>query len=265
MPELPDVEIFKRYLDATSLHQRIEKVTAGPARILDGITAKALAERLTGQSLTGTRRHGKHLFAALSGGGALGLHFGMTGYPAYGRGNEVPDHTRLRLDFPGGYHLAYVNQRLLGRVRLIDDVKAFIEDEGLGPDALAVDADRLAKMLEGRRGQIKGALMDQGFIAGLGNVYVDEMLFQAGLHPKTPVGRMDREAIGHLHRALRHVLTTAIDRGAGTPGFEEHLPDSWLLPRREEGRGCPRCDGRIEKITVGGRAGYYCPACQSAA
>jgi len=265
MPELPDVETFKRYLDATALHERIEHVTLTSEKILHGITRQKLAAALTGHALSRTHRHGKHLFAEVDDGPWLMLHFGMTGYLAYfKRLDDDPAHDRLRLDFDNGYHLAFVNQRLFGEVGVVDDPEAFAAEQGLGPDALALDEDAFRALLADRRGQIKSALMDQSLIAGIGNVYSDEMLFQAGIHPKAQVSDLDDAALHTLYAAMMSVLQVAIDKGAGAEDLFDNLPDDWLLPRREDGATCPRCGGEIRAVHAAGRNAYICPACQPA-
>jgi len=263
VPELPDVENFKRYLDATGLHKRIEHIALGSEKILRKVTIQKLSGALTGRALTRTHRHGKHLFAAIDEGPWLMLHFGMTGYLAYfKRLEDDPAHDRLRLDFDNGYHLAFVNQRLFGELSIVADPAQFVATEGLGPDALSLDESAFREVLGGRRGQIKSALMDQSLIAGIGNVYSDEILFHAGLHPKTQVNDLDEQTVGTLYEAMVTVLETATDSGAGSDDLVERLPDGWLLPRRENGATCPRCGTKIRTVTASGRHAYFCPTCQ---
>ncbi len=259
MPELPDVETFKRYLDATALHHRIEHVTVRDRQVLDRLSPGRLRKTAAGKSLETTRRHGKHLFARLSGGPWLELHFGMTGYLEYEKqGGDPPQYAQVLFRFANGYRLAYVNKRKLGHVSLVDDPDAFIEGEELGPDADRLDLNRFRKLLEGRRGGIKSALMDQSLVAGLGNVYTDEILNQAGIHPATAVAALDDGEVGKLHRVLRRVLAVTVRHHAQPDAF----PSSYLTGRREEGADCPRCGGKIAKATVNGRSTYFCPRCQ---
>lgn len=131
--------------------------------------------------------------------------------------------TALRVDFDDGRHLADV-------------------------------ADELSALLEGRRGSVKGALMDQALLAGLGNIYTDEVLFQAGIHPRSPVAALDEDDIERLHRELGDVVRTAIRQRADVAVLPEH----WLLPNREDGAPCPRCGGTIRKSKVSGRTTYHC-------
>ncbi|MFW6056456.1 MAG: Fpg/Nei family DNA glycosylase [Chloroflexota bacterium] len=262
MPELPDVEGSKRYLDSTSLHQEIEHAAISDERIVKHVSLRTLRNHLEGSELSESHRHGKYLFAALSRGGDLVLHFGMTGFLHYDSDlSQQPGHTKLALRFTSGGQLAYVNVRRLGEISYTNDRAAFIEEHELGPDALddSLDRDTFIKSYKGRRGSVKGALMNQSIVAGIGNVYSDEILFQAGIDPRTNVNSLDEDTLGDIYGVMRRVLRTAADHG-GNPG---ELPDDWLLPVVQAGgETCPGCKGKIEKVKVSGRSAHYCPECQ---
>lgn len=263
MPELPDVQVFKEYVDATSLHQPIEHVYLSAAdMLLEDVSRTTLRRRLKGTQLASTQRHGKHLFARLAEDGWLRLHFGMSGRPEYyrdGEGGPDPEHTRLRLDFEGGGHLAYISVRRLGEIGLVDDPDVFVAEHGLGPDALdpAFDAGALADALEGGRSTIKSALMHQERVAGIGNIYSDEILFQARIHPKAEAGALDRTQVRRIYRQIRRVLEAAVEARV------EEFPDWFLLPRRNPGGRCPRCGGELEQTRVSGRRAWFCPVDQA--
>jgi formamidopyrimidine-DNA glycosylase len=266
MPELPDVELYKRYLDEHALGQTIERVAVNDARILGDLAPKAFVARLSGDRFEDSRRHGKHLMVRLKKGGWLTLHFGMTGDLFWFENErDDPPYDRVRFDFRDGGHLAYVNRRMLGRVGLADDADAFVRAEELGPDALdpAFDFAAFAKALEGRRRDVKSVLMDQALIAGIGNIYADEILFQARVHPKTAVSALSGKQREKLFEQIKSVLKTAIACGAGAEQLLERLPDHYLLPEREKGGRCPRCGGAIETLKSGGRTSYFCPRCQA--
>ncbi len=265
MPELPDVELFKRYLDRTSLAQTTERVQVNDARILGDLPAERFVAALAGNRLEASRRHGKHLLVRLARGGWLTLHFGMTGGISYFENlADDPPYDRIRLDFEGGRHLAYTNRRMLGRVGLADDADQFIAAEELGPDALdpAFDEAAFAAALAGRRRDVKSVLMDQALLAGIGNIYADEILFQARLHPKTPVEELTKGQRMKLFRTIKDVLSTAIECGAGAEQFLDRLPKNYLLPQRDRDGRCPRCGGPIATLKSSGRTSYYCPKCQ---
>jgi len=259
MPELPDVEIFRRYLARTALHQTVTRTRVENPKVLEGTSPAGLGRKLKSRRFTGTRRHGKHLFVEIDGEEWLRLHFGMTGFLKYHKDPDVGSpHPRVQFFFTNGYRLEFDNQRLLGTVEVVDDIKPTLTRLKLGPDALAISADDFIQAYQNRRGGIKSGLMNQRVMAGIGNIYADEVLFQAGIHPLTPVRGLPGEKLKDLHRVLGKVLKTAIDRRAD-PG---RFPDSFLIPRRKEGESCPGCGGKVRKIRVQNRGTYLCPACQ---
>lgn len=259
MPELPDVEIRKRYIDATCLHQKIESVQVNDPIVLDGLTPQSLGRALADQSFESTLRHGKYLFVELDDQKWMTMHFGMTGNLKYYKDEkEQPDYKQVTFHFKNGYQLAYVMPRKLGEIQIIDSVNDFLEEKELGPDALNIDPDEFYKLLSGRRGMIKSTLMNQEVLAGVGNVYSDEILFQARIYPRAQISDLDREQLRAVFDAMRDVLETVIERGANPAD----LPASYLTPHRSKGEACPRCGGKIKKIEVSGRSGYYCPQCQ---
>lgn len=210
-----------------------------------------------GRSFESTTRHGKYLFAHLGDGRWLVFHFGMTGrFAAYRDRRTPPEYTLVLFHFEDGWNLAYVAPRKLGRVDLIGDPQEFVSGRGLGPDPLddSFGREEFLEVLSSRRGMIKTALMDQKVLAGIGNVYADEILFQAGIHPETPVKALGQDDLEDLFRVLRRVLETAVRKGAEP----DRLPSAWLTRDRREGRSCTRCRGTIRKTTVGGRSTYLC-------
>lgn len=259
MPELPDLEVARKYVNATSLHQKIGSVEVRDARILGDVSARGLREALTGRSFESTRRHGKNLFVGSDGGGWMLVHLGMTGRLWYFRDmDRDPRHDRFLISFESGYHLALDDARMFGKVDLLEDPDEFIRRKKLGPDPLSMDAASFRERLEGRRGGVKAALMNQQVVAGIGNIYSDEILFQTHLHPRSGVESLDGKTLEALHTQTLRVLKAAIERGASP----QELPDSYLLPHRREGERCPRGNGDIQKVDAAGRTAYYCPACQ---
>ncbi len=258
MPELPDVETFRRRLAHTGLRRTIHRVEVRDPTMVHGVGRDRLRRALRGRELTTTRRHGKHLFAKTDD-AWLVEHFGMTGYLLLvDPDDEPPEHTRFVLHFNDGRSLALVDQRRLGSVGLVDDPDGFIAREQLGPDALAIDEAELRELLADRRGGLKSALMDQQLVAGIGNIYSDEILFQARIHPSHPAGELDAASRRRLHRRIGHVLGVAIGRQADP----SRLPRSWLLRHRQDGATCPRGNGYVQRLRPRGRGTFYCPACQ---
>lgn len=265
MPELPDVEAFKSVLTSNALGRTIERVVVSDRRILGKLAAPAFASRLQGASLVAARRYGKHLLASIDRGGWLTLHFGMTGALHFvTEPGQEPPYTRVRVDFVGDGCLAYTNKRMIGRVGLIEDAADFIAAEKLGPDALDPRFDLAAfkAAVGGVKRDIKSVLMDQEIVAGIGNIYSDEILFQARLNPTARADALTASELKQLFVTMRKVLKTAIARGAGSEQFAERMPKGSLLPARKKGGHCPRCQSPLKVLKVGGRTAYCCPRCQ---
>lgn len=266
MPELPDVERFRRHLQATSLNRTIADVTIRKAKVLT-LPAARLRQALRGRRMTSARRYGKHLLVGLDDGRWLALHFGMTGRLLYFKDMaDDPEYDRVRFDFADGSHLAFDDRRQLGGVAVVDDADAFVLKQGLGPDALdpALGETAFIAAFAPNKGTVKAALMDQSLVSGVGNVFSDEILFQARIHPQAQVKALGRADLLRLYRTLRKVLETAVARGGGSEEATEQLPKSFLIPRRKKGAPCPRCGRAIETLAFSGRTAYFCPACQEA-
>lgn len=265
MPELPDVELYKRHFEATCRGRTIRTVAVNDARILSAVSAAELGRRLAGVRIGKARRHGKHLFVAAGRETWLAIHFGMNGaLEHFGPNAEEPAYDRVRFDFADGHHLAYVNPRLFGHLGLVADVEAFIAAEGLGPDALDRDFDfaQFDAAIGGSRREVKSVLMDQAVVAGIGNIYSDEILFQTRLHPGSRADRLDASARRRLFDTMKAVLETAIESGAGAERLVERLPKTFLIPQRRKGGRCPNCGGPVAAAKFAGRTGYFCPRCQ---
>jgi len=265
MPELPDVEGFKRVLAKNALRKTIDQVVVSDARILGKLPVGTFASRLKGAKLIAVRRHGKHLMANIDRGGWLTLHFGMTGALQFvGKPDGEPPFTRVRLDFADDGSLAYTNKRMIGRVGLVEDAADFIAAEKLGLDALdrRLDFDAFSTAVLSLKRDVKSVLMEQEVIAGIGNIYSDEILFQARINPAERIDKLSPNQFKHLFVEMRRVLKTAVARGAGSEQFVERMPKGSLLPERNKGGRCPRCRSVLKVFKIGGRTAYCCPQCQ---
>jgi formamidopyrimidine-DNA glycosylase len=259
MPELPDVETFKRYLDATSLHQRISGVDVQDRYILKGVSMDKLARRLKGCRFESSRRHGKHLFVCTDRDLWLRLHFGMTGSLKYFKRKELaPKHTRVLFLFTNSHRLAFEDQRKFGEIGLIEDMNEFLKQRGSGPDALDISLPQFKEIFGKHRGAVKTILLNQNLIAGIGNIYADEILFRARIHPATQVSALKEKTVAKIFRAARDVLKQAIEAKADV----NLMPKSWLLPHRGKGGKCPRCGRELKSATIGGRTAWFCAHCQ---
>lgn len=259
MPELPEVETFKRYLDSTSLHQRITGVDVRDAYVLKRVSAHELARRLKGRRFENSHRHGKHLFVHAGNELWLRLHFGMTGSLEYLNHDGVaPITARVIFRFAGNCRLAFDDQRKFGEIELIENVDEFLQTRGIGPDALDLGFSEHKRIFRRHRSAVKAILLNQKLIAGIGNLYADEILFRACMHPATEAARLSGKDLSRLFRATRYVLEKAI---ALKTDFNR-LPKSWLLTRRGKRGRCPRCGRALKSATIGGRTSWFCPHCQ---
>ena len=259
MPELPEIETFKRYLDGTSLHQRIIGLEVRDAYVLKHVSGRELTRRLKGRRFENSRRHGKHLFVRTSDKLWLRLHFGMTGSLEYLKHDEVaPKAARVIFRFADNCRLAFDDQRKFGEIELIEDVDEFLQTRGLGPDALGIGLSQFKAIVGKHRGAVKAILLNQQLIAGIGNLYADEILFHARMHPATLASRLSDKDLTRLFRATRCVLDKAI---ALKTDFNR-LPKSWLLTHRGKHGRCPRCGRALKSAIIGGRTAWFCTHCQ---
>jgi formamidopyrimidine-DNA glycosylase len=260
VPELPDVEGFRRELAKTLPHRRIEAVDVRDPGILRNASAAALTRRLTGHRFRAPRRHGKWLILPTDGPTLL-IHSGMTGHPYYAKAGTEPErYERLVMSLDRG-ELRYADLRKLRGVWLADGDDEVADVLGpQGPDALSIGLREFRDVVAGRRrraGRLKPTLMDQSVIAGLGNLLVDEICWRARIRPTLPIAELDDGAVRDLHRAMTQVLHTSVRHGR-VPGLPR-----WLTGVRDEpDPHCPRCGTRLERGRAGGRTTLWCPRCQ---
>jgi formamidopyrimidine-DNA glycosylase len=259
MPELPEVEVFRRDFAVRGLGARIESARLGEPRCLRGAPPAELRGALEGDRFTQVTRHGKILFARTARGPVLVMHFGMTGEVLFLEpGEAVPEGACLVVEFSGERRMAIISRRKLGWLELAEDAEGYLRENGVGRDALEISARDFVDRIGAGRGRLKSALMDQSKIAGIGNVYSDEILFRAGLAPRSRGRDLSREQLEALYRAMRGVLAEAGE----TLSAGAELPAAWLAQHREEGAPCPRCGAPLRRETIGGRSAYFCPRCQ---
>ena len=229
-------------------------------KVLEGISVNKLEERIVGYSFKSTKRHGKYLFINLKDFTWMVFHFGMTGNLKYFKyPDKEPSYSRLSFNFVNGYHLVYISQRMLGRIRLVNDIGQFIHNKKLGPDALKIDFRTFKKIMKRGRGSIKSSLVNQKLIAGIGNIYSDEILFHSHIHPMSNVKQMNDEKIKKIFYKIKNILQTAINCRANPKLF----PKTYLFHYRKKGSKCPYCGEEVKRIKISGRSSYYCPRCQN--
>jgi formamidopyrimidine-DNA glycosylase len=274
LPELPEVETVRRAIAPVLEGARLEHVEIRDPRLVRPFDPDIVAGELVGERVDSVGRRGKYLIVRFGSGRVLLIHLRMTGSLRHAATGALADdpHTRAVLSLDNGSDVAYRDVRRFGTWELFeaDEVEPFLAAR-LGPEPLGrLSAERLAARLAGRRAPLKSALLDQRTVAGLGNIYVDEALWQSRLHPLRPAGTLDAPELQRLHRAIRSVLRKGIER-QGSTLRDYALPDGAYGTMQDEfrvyGRGgepCPRCGTPLERVTVGGRTTTFCPRCQPA-
>jgi len=276
LPELPEVEMTRRHLDDAIKGRRLTRVrTTNPrtARYNAGGPTE-VDERLEGRTVLGVGRKGKFLSAPLDDGQTLVAHLGMSGRFTVGEASEdEPAHTHFRARLDDGREVRFIDPRTFGFVAVVTSDE--MEGSGLsrvGPDAwdTTPSVEDLAAALARRTAPVKALLLDQVIVSGLGNIYADEALHQAGIHPLRPGGSLSEAELKRLLEATRTVLGDAIDNG-GTS-----LDDmTYLLPDGRAGENlerlrvygrtdlpCPNCGTPVQRIVIRARSSHFCPDCQ---
>ncbi len=269
MPELPEVETIRSELAPHLIGRRITGVNLTWEGSVKQPSPQDFRRRLTGQEITALGRRGKYLVFSLSGGDSLAIHLRMTGILLLKPPEAQPErYTRAVFQLDDGSQLFFNDMRKLGMLRLAEDAEGITG--GLGPEPLEEDftTQSLAGLLKGRKAPIKALLLDQHLLAGVGNMYADEALFSAGIHPLRAGGNLNKGEIERLHRAVREVLRKAIaNKGAsidsylrpdGTPGTAH---DEFRVAHKRN-QPCPRCSTTIQRISIRNRGSYHCPKCQ---
>jgi formamidopyrimidine-DNA glycosylase len=276
VPELPEVETVRRDLEALATGRRVTGVEATGARSIRRTSAATLAAAVEGRTIMGAERRGKYLFCRLDGDVLVVVHLRMSGQlrwtPA---GQPRMAHTHVVLHLDGGHELRFVDPRTFGEVftttpdRLAADAPGIAR---LGWDPLLdpLPRARFSALVTGRRRQLKALLCDQGVVAGLGNIYSDEVLHAARLRFDRTSATLTPREVGRLYRAIPEVLVAAIEaRGSsladaqyvdllGRPGSFQHQHQV----HARAGQPCPRCGRLVIRVRYQGRSTYFCPGCQ---
>jgi formamidopyrimidine-DNA glycosylase len=273
VPELPEVETVRAGLAPVLGGRRIEEAEIFDARLVRPFDPEIVAAELAGEHVEAVERRGKYLIVRFESGRVLLVHLRMTGSLHHRPTGALEDdpHRRAVLRLDNGSDVVYRDVRRFGTWELLepDELEHYF-DARLGPEPLGpLSAERLGARLAGRRAPLKAALLDQRVLAGVGNIYADEALWRARLHPLRPAGSLDADELRRLHRSVRSALRLGIERNGSTLSTYR-TPDGGRGSMQEEfrvyGRAdqpCSRCGTRIEKIRVAGRGTWLCPVCQS--
>ena len=263
MPELPEVETVVRSISPL-VGRRIVAAEFRCPRVLRGGDPEEMAAALEGRRIASVRRYGKFIVVSVGGGGYLLIHLGMTGRLLLG--GPPGKHTHAILTLDRGGVLLYDDSRQFGRLQYSCEFPRRIEK--LGPEPLEITFDEFVAALRRRKTRIKALLLNQDFLRGLGNIYADEALFRAGIHPLAIASRIRGERALRLHRAIAAVLTEAIAAGGSSisdyvdaQGRKGFFQLSHRVYQRA-GEACLTCGAPIRRILVAQRSSHFCPSCQ---
>ena len=271
MPELPEVETIRRQLEPEVTGARIAQAEVFDERWTRPASPGEVEELLTGRTIEAVERRGKYLLLRLEDGRTLAMHLRMTGNLLLVDAAEDPPYLRAQLHLDGGRRLLFTDTRRFGHAVVVDDDELdeyFAARLGVEPLSDSLTAEELCRRAAGRRAPLKSFLLNQLGVAGIGNIYADEALHRAQLHPLSPAGSMKREDCERLRVGIVEALEAGLRSGGasiddyrdsrGEPGA---MQDEFLVHMRE-GKPCPRCGAEIQRIVVAGRSTYFCPSCQ---
>ncbi len=267
MPELPEVETIKRELSPYITGRRFTDIDIRDAKPIKKPAVNEFRRQLTGRTVTSLERRGKYLIFRLSSGFVLVIHLKMTGSLLLNP-KQTNHYARVIFHLDNGSQVVFTDRRRLGAIWLVPSEGVVIRKMGPEPLESSFTADSLAEHLGRRQAPIKAVLLDQGFIAGIGNMYADEALFAARIHPLRKANSLSPEEIRNLHRAIIDILQSAIDsKGASIDTYVR--PDGTLGTAHDNfrvahrgGQPCPVCGTTIERLAIRNRGSYFCPHCQ---
>ena len=269
MPELPEVQTVVDTLRPRVVGHRITKVHLGRRDILTPSDVD-LEQVLTGRTIRDVSRRGKRILFLLDNAERFYIHLGMTGHLSVeSRSAAVAPHTHLQLHLEarGAQELRFVDPRRFGGIWWLGNSDD--EDDDLGPEPLRLRPAQLLLLLSKTKRPIKSALLDQTVVAGLGNIYADESLFAAGIHPLTPANLLKKDQVSRLSRAIKTTLRRALrHRGSTLRNYRDANGDAGNFQKLHrvygrEGQPCRKCRSPVQRIVLGGRSTHFCPSCQS--
>jgi formamidopyrimidine-DNA glycosylase len=274
VPELPEVETVRTRLEPLLVGRRLERVEIHDPRLTRPFDPARVAAELEGERIVAVDRRGKYLIVRFESGRVLLIHLRMTGNLLHGSGASVPPvdpHQRAVVRLDDGSDVVYRDVRRFGTWLVVepDELEPYLRDRvGHEPLVRSFTTKRLAEALAGRRTPVKSAILDQRRLAGVGNIYADEALWRARIHPQRPAGEVDLAELKALHGGIRAALKAGIERQGATlrdyrtpDGGSGAMQHEFKVYGRE-GEPCDRCGTPIEKIRAAGRGTWYCPNCQ---
>ncbi|MCR6546289.1 DNA-formamidopyrimidine glycosylase [Dehalobacterium formicoaceticum] len=273
MPELPEVETVRRSLEERLLGLQIKKITINHHSVIAAPEVPAFQENLLEQTFLQVGRRGKYLIFDLTSNWKMVVHLRMTGRLVYGdAGMPLLKHTHVIFSLDNGAELRFTDPRRFGRIWLVpaQDIALISGLSTLGPEPLGGEfsPEVFQEQLHRRKTKIKSLLLDQRFIAGIGNIYADEILFRSCIHPERSADSLSDEEIKCLFQSVIDILQEAVEhRGTSFSDYVDGLGakgthQNYVKVYQRAGNNCLRCGGVIERMKIGSRSAYYCPQCQ---
>jgi formamidopyrimidine-DNA glycosylase len=271
MPELPEVETIRRQLEPAITGRVIEAVRVIDERWTRPVAPPEVERALAGRKIEAVERRGKYLLLRLGGDRTLAMHLRMTGNLLLQESGPDPPHLRASFELDDGTRLLFTDARRFGQAVVLDGEgldEYFAARLGVEPLSEALTGPELCRLASGRRAPLKSFLLNQTGVAGIGNIYADEALHRAALHPLSPAGSMKPEDCERLRDGIVATLEAGLRSGGASVddyrdarGERGAMQDEFLVHTRE-GEPCPRCGSEIRRIVVAGRSTYFCPSCQ---
>jgi formamidopyrimidine-DNA glycosylase len=266
MPELPEVTTVVRQLKDKILHKAIKDIIIYDARVIKGISPKKFKNMVKGKTVKDVLRRGKVIVIKLEDNLYLVLHLRISGWIMISQSQEK--HVRVIFEFPKNILMNFCDSRVLGHIKLTDDWQNLPLIKSMGPEPLKIKKKEFIELFKNKKAKIKPLLLDQRFIAGIGNIYAQEALFCSGIHPEAIAGKVSPERIAKLHGCMIKILKKAIENKGSSvdsyrpPDGQENNYEKFLKVYGREGDVCNLCKSAIKKKAIGGRGTCFCPKCQ---
>ncbi len=254
MPELPEVNTVQKIFESEALDRKIKEIVVHDGKILRNLDPDEFITVLTDRSFISTYRQGKFLFAGLDNGCHLLLHLGMTGDICYyNEPEDQPRHERFRFYLSDNRYLGFNDPRKFARILHLESLQDYIRQIKLGPDALRITQQEFLERIHNKKVNLKSFLLNQSNLAGIGNLYADEICYQCKVHPASQVKYLSKKLLVLIHQKMQEILQWACDQDA----YYQVYPDDWFWKWRQAGSAGPEGKGIVKKATIAGRTTYF--------
>ncbi len=266
MPELPEVTTIQTQLRKKIINKKIKEILIEDERVIKGLSAKKFISQVKGKKIKGILRRGKVLIIELEKKLFLIIHLRISGWLILSKDKER--FSRVIFKLSDGQLLNFCDQRVLGELKLVSDWQHLSIVKTMGPEPLDISKKDFIKLFENKKTKIKPLLMDQKFLAGIGNIYAQEALFLAKIDPRRPANNLKKSELNLLYEKIKYILKKAIkNKGSSVDSYRDLEGDKGGMETKlkvygREGELCCICEGKLEKITLGGRGTCFCTHCQ---